>query len=37
MDVMQWVVEQLVKDSECCGCCIGCGKVFAQCAEFVEG
>ena len=35
MNVIQWTVEQIEKDSECCGNCIGCTKKFAQCTDFV--
>lgn len=34
MNVMEWTVKQLEKDSECCGNCIGCKKEFAQCTDF---
>ena len=33
MNVVEWTVEQILKDSECCGNCIGCRKEFAQCAD----
>ena len=36
MNVMLWTVEQILKDSECCGNCIGCSKQFAQCTDVVE-
>ncbi len=35
MDAIQWTLEAILKDGECCGNCIGCKKEFAQCAEFV--
>lgn len=34
MNVMLWTVEQILKDSECCGNCFGCWKQFAQCSYF---
>lgn len=36
MKVMEWVVQELLKDSECCGNCIGCKKQFAQCTDVEE-
>ena len=30
---MEWTLQQIEKDSECCGNCIGCRKEFAQCSD----
>ena len=33
MSVMEWTVEQILQDTECCGNCLGCTKKFTQCAD----
>jgi hypothetical protein len=33
MSVMEWTVEQILQDSECCGNYINCYKKFAQCTD----
>lgn len=35
MSVMEWTLQEILKDSECCGNCLGCQKEFAQCCDFV--
>lgn len=34
MSVIEWTVKEILKDSSCCGNCIGCNKVFAQCSDY---